>query len=93
MNNTTTTTLDQLKKEYETASKEVNDYADENQITDFFEGDQTYLNLLLKKHEAYKAWKQAETPEFKFNTVYAPVINNRLQRIKNRIHSIGGSIL
>ena len=86
MNNTTTTPkLDQLRKNFEAATKELNKYSEAKGITHFYDGDYKYLELSLARMEAYKAMKQEEVSEFKFTRIHAPVINERIRRIKSRI--------
>ena len=89
MNNATTTPkLDQLRQNFEAATQELNTYSEAKGINDFYDGDYKYLELLLARMEAYKAMKQEELSEFKFTRFHAPVINERIRRIKSRMSNL-----
>ena len=81
-------TISQLKERYEKAKRNVQDYAQENLIFDVNDGDETYIQLLITKLEAYKDLQQAKSPEFVFKKYHAPVINHRIQSLKERLVSL-----
>lgn len=85
MNNTT---LDKLRKEYGKLRETRENYGTANLIFDLNDADSTYIKLCLQEQKAYKELKKAELSEFKFNRLYAPVINYRIQNLENRLSNL-----
>ena len=88
MSNTTTTTLENLRKEYGKLRETRENYGNANLIFDLNDADSTYLKLRLKEEKAYRELKRAEVSEFRFNRYFAPVINYRIQNLENRLSNL-----
>ena len=87
--NSSSPTIDQLKKDYTVKSEKARRYASANFIFDFYDADETYLRLLIEREQAHYDYKRAEVNDDTFfNHRYAPVINHRIETFKKRLSTI-----
>lgn len=88
VSNTTTTTLEDLRKEYGKLRETRENYGNANLIFDLNDADSTYLKLRISEEKAFLELKRAEVSEFRFNRYFAPVINYRIQNLENRLSNL-----
>lgn len=90
---TSTTTLEELRQEYESKATSAKKYATANFIFGLDDADTTYLQLLIERDTAYFNYKKLEVGEPTFSRLHAPVINHRLGRYQDLLKSIKGMIV
>ena len=76
-------TIHKLQKDYQEKSEACKKYAEEHEIEELILGDKTYWNMLVEREEAYMRYKEHVEPPSRFNRIFKPVINHRIQRYKD----------
>lgn len=77
-----------LRKEYDQAVLARRNYERANLIFDLNDADTHYIQLCIRVQEAYRDLKKSEESEFRFNSLYLPVINRRLQNLREKLSNL-----
>lgn len=81
--------LTQLRNAYLTSKKLVQDYAQENRINDFHDGDDTYYKLLHDMWKAYYDYRKEELlssgREYSWIHIHKPVLTYKINRIGEKV--------
>lgn len=75
--------IEDLQKDFHEKSEACKKYAEENEIEELILGDETYWNMLVEREEAYMKYKQHVEPPSRFNRIFRPVIERRINRFKD----------
>ena len=82
--------LESLRNEYDQAASNVQKYKRVNFIGDEIpNGDITYLKLVREKFLTFIAYKKLEVGESRWNSLFAPVYNKKLDDVENRLRESG----
>ena len=82
-------TISDLEQDYIAAKEAVNKYVRANLIdVDSNCMDSYFLKLCLKREKAYYEYKKATIPEKSFYRIHAPVINNRILILNEKLRRV-----